>query len=124
MLDVATCCYSLQGCQSAGERRSLLLCWSLLLVATCYKAVSQQVRGDRAHLRLSDILETNTTVMDTLLFARRWSSMIRGSEPQFSTKKKITISTLETGGWLRMIRGPELLHVSSSSLLLLPIGSW
>jgi hypothetical protein len=45
------------------------------------------VRGDRAHLRLSDILETNTTVMNTLFSTRRWSSMIRGSEPQFSTTK-------------------------------------
>jgi len=64
------------------------------------------VRGDRAHLRLSDILETITTVMDTL-FITRMEEEVKYDQgtraPQFFNKQIIT------GEARCMIRGPELL---------------
>ena len=66
----------------------------------------REVRGDRAHLRLSDILETITTVMDTL-FITRMEEEVKYDQgtraPQFFNKQIIT------GEARCMIRGPELL---------------
>ncbi len=73
------------------------------------------MRGDRAHLRLSDILETITTVMDTL-FITRMEEEVKYDQgtraPQFFNKQIITGEAVYDQG--------SRAAYKSSSLLVLP----